>query len=72
MTVSFHPDRLLADGRTVAEHLARDGVYRHLLWRDRSAARLTSRELSHAAAAASRRTVRRWSAAADDLHPVRR
>ncbi|GAA0496946.1 hypothetical protein Ade02nite_54960 [Paractinoplanes deccanensis] len=28
ITVSFHPDRLLADGRSVAEHLATDGVYR--------------------------------------------
>ncbi|MBO3738552.1 DUF3626 domain-containing protein [Actinoplanes sp. NEAU-H7] len=28
MTVNFHPDRPLADGRTVAEHLAADGVYR--------------------------------------------
>lgn len=28
ITVNFHPDRLLADGRTVAEHLAADGVYR--------------------------------------------
>jgi hypothetical protein len=28
ITVSFHPDRLLADGRTVAEHLTGDGVYR--------------------------------------------
>ncbi|MBM2616188.1 DUF3626 domain-containing protein [Actinoplanes sp. LDG1-06] len=28
VTVSFHPDRLLADGLTVAEHLAVEGVYR--------------------------------------------
>ncbi|GAB2571828.1 hypothetical protein Aab01nite_04030 [Paractinoplanes abujensis] len=28
ITVNFHPDRLLADGLTVAEHLAADGVYR--------------------------------------------
>jgi hypothetical protein len=28
ITVSFHPDRLLADGRTVVEHLAAEGVYR--------------------------------------------
>nr|GID84114.1 hypothetical protein Ade03nite_30380 [Actinoplanes derwentensis] len=28
ITVNFHPDRLLADGHTVAEHLAADGVYR--------------------------------------------
>ncbi|MBU2665550.1 DUF3626 domain-containing protein [Actinoplanes bogorensis] len=28
ITVSFHPDRLLADGRTVAECLAAEGVYR--------------------------------------------
>jgi hypothetical protein len=28
ITVSFHPDRLVADGRTVAECLAADGVYR--------------------------------------------
>jgi uncharacterized protein DUF3626 len=28
ITVSFHPDRLLADDRTVAEHLAAEGVYR--------------------------------------------
>jgi hypothetical protein len=28
ITVSFHPDRLLADGRSVAEHLRREGVYR--------------------------------------------
>src|SRR3954471_8464659 len=28
LTVNFHPDRLLADGRTVAEALDRDGVYR--------------------------------------------
>ena len=28
ITVSFHPDRLLADGRTVADHLAAEGVYR--------------------------------------------
>ncbi|MEV4640164.1 DUF3626 domain-containing protein [Actinoplanes sp. NPDC049548] len=28
ITVSFHPDRLLGDGRTVAERLAADGVYR--------------------------------------------
>ncbi|MBL7257860.1 DUF3626 domain-containing protein [Paractinoplanes lichenicola] len=28
ITVSFHPDRLLADGLTVAEHLAAEGVYR--------------------------------------------
>lgn len=28
VTVNFHPDRPLADGRTVAEHLAADGVYR--------------------------------------------
>jgi hypothetical protein len=28
VTVNFHPDRLLADGRTVAEHLAAEGVYR--------------------------------------------
>jgi hypothetical protein len=27
ITVSFHPDRLLADGVSVAEHLAADGVY---------------------------------------------
>jgi hypothetical protein len=27
ITVNFHPDRLLADGVTVAEHLAADGVY---------------------------------------------
>ncbi|MFI5930559.1 DUF3626 domain-containing protein [Actinoplanes sp. NPDC051494] len=28
ITVNFHPDRLLGDGATVAEHLATDGVYR--------------------------------------------
>ncbi|MEV4705160.1 DUF3626 domain-containing protein [Actinoplanes sp. NPDC049316] len=28
ITVNFHPDRLLRDGRTVAEHLAAEGVYR--------------------------------------------
>ena len=28
ITVNFHPDRLLADGRTVVEHLAAGGVYR--------------------------------------------
>lgn len=28
ITVNFHPDRLLADGRTVAWHLAADGTYR--------------------------------------------
>ncbi|GGN87663.1 hypothetical protein GCM10010112_70540 [Actinoplanes lobatus] len=28
ITVNFHPDRPLADGRTVIEHLAVDGVYR--------------------------------------------
>ena len=28
ITVNFHPDRLLADGRTVAEHLVAEGVYR--------------------------------------------
>jgi hypothetical protein len=28
ITVNFHPDRLLADGRSVAEHLAGEGVYR--------------------------------------------
>jgi hypothetical protein len=28
ITVSFHPDRLLADGRSVAEHLVDGGVYR--------------------------------------------
>lgn len=28
ITVSFHPDRLLADGATVAEHLVAEGVYR--------------------------------------------
>ena len=28
ITVAFHPDRLLADGRTVAEHLSAEGVYR--------------------------------------------
>ncbi|MGK5444398.1 DUF3626 domain-containing protein [Micromonospora sp. URMC 105] len=28
LTVNFHPDRLLADGRTVAEALAEEGVYR--------------------------------------------
>jgi hypothetical protein len=28
VTVSFHPDRLLADGSTVAERLAAEGVYR--------------------------------------------
>lgn len=28
ITVSFHPDRLLADGRTVAERLLSDGRYR--------------------------------------------
>ncbi|MDY7089863.1 MAG: DUF3626 domain-containing protein [Actinomycetota bacterium] len=28
VTVSFHPDRVLADGLTVAEHLAAEGVYR--------------------------------------------
>jgi hypothetical protein len=28
ITVNFHPDRLLADGRTVAEHLRADGRYR--------------------------------------------
>jgi hypothetical protein len=27
ITVSFHPDRLLADGRDVATHLAEDGAY---------------------------------------------
>ncbi|MBG0565919.1 DUF3626 domain-containing protein [Actinoplanes aureus] len=29
VTVNFHPDRLAADGRTVAECLAADGVYRN-------------------------------------------
>ncbi len=29
VTVNFHPDRLVADGRTVAECLAADGVYRN-------------------------------------------
>jgi hypothetical protein len=29
ITVNFHPDRLLADGRTVAEHLVADGRYRN-------------------------------------------
>ncbi|WP_433290934.1 DUF3626 domain-containing protein [Actinoplanes sp. CA-030573] len=28
ITVNFHPDRLLADGATVAEHLAAEGMYR--------------------------------------------
>ncbi|MGR8008310.1 DUF3626 domain-containing protein [Streptomyces hypolithicus] len=28
ITLNFHPDRLLADGRTVAECLAADGRYR--------------------------------------------
>ncbi|MBY8874946.1 DUF3626 domain-containing protein [Micromonospora sp. PLK6-60] len=28
LTLNFHPDRVLADGRTVAEALDRDGVYR--------------------------------------------
>ena len=28
ITVSFHPDRLLADGRSVAERLVADGRYR--------------------------------------------
>jgi hypothetical protein len=28
ITLNFHPDRLLADGRTVAESLAADGIYR--------------------------------------------
>ncbi|WP_243710319.1 DUF3626 domain-containing protein [Micromonospora sp. KC213] len=28
LTVNFHPDRLLADGRTVAQALAAEGVYR--------------------------------------------
>ena len=28
ITVSFHPDRLLPDGRSVAEHLRDEGVYR--------------------------------------------
>jgi hypothetical protein len=28
ITVNFHPDRLLGDGRSVAEHLAAEGVYR--------------------------------------------
>ena len=28
ITVSFHPDRLLADGRSVADHLAAEGRYR--------------------------------------------
>ncbi|MEV0158321.1 DUF3626 domain-containing protein [Micromonospora sp. NPDC050686] len=28
LTLNFHPDRLLADGRTVAEALDREGVYR--------------------------------------------
>ncbi|MGC5030975.1 DUF3626 domain-containing protein [Micromonospora sp. DT229] len=28
ITLNFHPDRLLADGRTVAQALAADGVYR--------------------------------------------
>jgi hypothetical protein len=28
ITIAFHPDRLLADGRTVADHLADEGVYR--------------------------------------------
>ena len=28
ITVNFHPDRLLADGRTVAEHLVTGGAYR--------------------------------------------
>lgn len=28
ITLDFHPDRLLADGRTVAEGLAADGIYR--------------------------------------------
>ncbi|MDI6105054.1 DUF3626 domain-containing protein [Actinoplanes sp. NEAU-A12] len=28
ITVNFHPDRLLPDGRTVIEHLAADGIYR--------------------------------------------
>jgi Protein of unknown function (DUF3626) len=28
VTLNFHPDRLLADGRTVAEALLQDGVYR--------------------------------------------
>jgi hypothetical protein len=29
ITVNFHPDRLLADGRTVTEHLAAEGRYRN-------------------------------------------
>ena len=29
ITVNFHPDRLLADGRTVAEHLFAEGRYRN-------------------------------------------
>ncbi len=28
ITVSFHPDRLLADGRTVVAHLVAEGRYR--------------------------------------------
>lgn len=28
LTLNFHPDRLLADGRSVAEALYADGVYR--------------------------------------------
>lgn len=28
ITLNFHPDRLLADGRTVAQSLATEGVYR--------------------------------------------
>lgn len=28
ITISFHPDRLLPDGRSVAEHLLAEGVYR--------------------------------------------
>lgn len=28
ITINFHPDRRLADGRTVIQHLTRDGVYR--------------------------------------------
>ena len=28
ITVNFHPDRLVADGRAVADCLAADGVYR--------------------------------------------
>lgn len=29
VTLNFHPDRVLADGRTVAQALAQDGVYRN-------------------------------------------